>query len=353
MRHLRSASACLLIIFLAGCSQWKVVSLKAKSLMFLKNGESVGDVAIRSDEYALDDLSFQVSVAGKRVCVADNNLKRIQVLNRDGEPELIIGSLKGVDTARYANAKFNFNIMGSLTMDTDGRIYVQNRLTQGSAGDSTEGGGFTPSYILVFDARGKLEYTLGQKGTPDMPFYYIDSMDVDENGRLFVISRSFDTWTVFRFSGKKRDYYRNLGEIDFTDRDGSEVFAGKIENVRMFHSGDKLLISVAYYQDMRLKYRKVFAYDINSSSLGKPLLNTPDPRNTLFTIMDDKHLYFWNIDEGEVKFMVTNLQGGVVTNLRLEFDDSRNFYSRVLSDNDGHLYSMHVTRKGMELVEWQ
>ena len=348
--QLRNIIICILISAACGCGQWKVTSLKAKPFMFLKNGESIGEVAIHADEYALDDLSFHVSITGKRVCVADNNLKRIQIFNRDGEPELVLGSLKGVDTSRFVTSKFTFNILGSITQDSEGRIYVQNRLSQGSVGD---GGDFTPSYILVFDAKGKLEYTLGQKGTPDMPFYYIDSMDVDESGRLFVISRSFDTWTVFRFSGKRRDYYRNLGEIDFTDRDGNDVYNGKIENVCMYDSGEKLLIAVAYYQDMRLKYRKIFAYDVNASTLGKPLVNMPDPRNTLFNIVDDKHLYFWNVEEGEVKFMVTNLEGSVVTNQRLEFDDSRNFYSRVIFDNEGHLYSIHVTRRGMELVEWE
>ena len=32
---------------------------------------------------------------------------------------------------------------------------------------------FAPSYILVFNKDGELQYTLGQRGTPDLPFYYI------------------------------------------------------------------------------------------------------------------------------------------------------------------------------------
>ena len=35
-------------------------------------------------------------------------------------------------------------------------------------------GFFSPSYIIVFDEKGKLQYTLGPQGSTDVPFYYIE-----------------------------------------------------------------------------------------------------------------------------------------------------------------------------------
>ena len=86
---------------------------------------------------------------------------------------------------------------------------------------------------------------------------------------LFVISRYFDTWRVFRFKGKKRDFYFNLGELQFTEKDGEDYFKGKIENIKIYQSGDKFLISVAYYHGMRLKYRKVYVFSVEDSKINK------------------------------------------------------------------------------------
>ncbi len=342
-------------VFIMSCGQWKVTSLKSDRLVFIPAGEDAGKVTIKTDEYALSDLSFGLGVFDDRICVSDNIQNRIQVLNTDGEPELIIGSLKNLKTDKLNTSRFNFSIIGSFTMDDSGNLYVQNRFSKkwNDRGDSREENNFSPSYILVFDSKGKLQYTLGQRGAPNLPFYYIEKLDIDESGRLFVISRSFSSWSVFRFTGKKRDFFCNLSKLEFTEKDDDVEYKGKIENVRMYRSGEKLLLSVAFYEGMRLKYRKLYNYIVHDNRLESPFMTIPDPKNVLFNIVDDKRIYFWNMELSDVKFMICNMEGNILTNIFLDIDKKNNYYSHIISDSSGKIYSYTVTKKGIDILEWE
>jgi len=347
-----------LIIFLfilPSCKQWKVSSLSPKKVAFIKNGVKSGNVMIKTDEYALDDLSFGLGVYNDKLLTVDNISSRVQVLGLDNNVELVIGSLKNINRKEVNASPFNFSIIGTSTMDTDGNIYIQNRLkpSKRSMRYRSRDINFSPSYILVFNEKGKLQYTLGQKGTLGIPFYYIEKLDIDKKGRLFVISRSFDTWTIFRFTGKKRDLSINLSKIEFEEKEGEDIFKGKIENIRMYKSGEKILISVAFYHGLRLKYRKVFNYSIPERKIVKTVVNIPDPKNVLFNLVDDKHIYFWNMDSSEIKFMICNMEGTIINNVFLDIDDSKSFYSRIITDDSGEIFSYQATRKGINLIRWE
>ena len=194
MNKNKSALLAFVLLIFVSCAQWRVSNLNEKELFFVKNGTNAGDIAIHFDEFALTDLSFRVGIFNDLLFMSDNILKRIQAIDSDGDVKLVIGNLANIDTKKINSAPFKFGELGSFTVDHSGNIYVQNRLSN-SAGD----GDFSPSYVLVFDKNGKLQYTLGQRGSTDTPFYYIDSLFVDKRERLFVISRSFDTWSIYRF----------------------------------------------------------------------------------------------------------------------------------------------------------
>lgn len=344
------------IITLYSCGQWKTNTLKPRKFIFIKNGNNPGNVMIKTDENALDELSFGINVFNGKICTVDNLLKRVQVLDSDNEVELIIGSTGNINTEEIKAVNFNFGIIGSFTMDSADNIYIQNRFSQSMSIKGNKGieeMSFSPSYILVFNNKGELQYTLGQRGIPDIPFYYIENLDVDETGRLFVISRSFNTWTIFRFKGKERDFYINLGEIKFEEKDKDNIYKGKIENVKMYRNGEKILISVSYYHGLRLKYRKVYDYSINDRKIIRTIINIPDPKNVLFNIVDDQHIYFWNLDSSDLKFLICNIKGNIENNLLMKFDGANNYYSRIIGEQTGKIYSYHVTEKGIELLKWE
>ncbi len=338
------------------CSRWRVSNLTQKPYSTILAGKKAGQVKLSFDSHALKDLSFGIGIFGDHICVADNEMKRIQILEADGTIDLVIGSLKGIDTRKVKGVPFRFGTIGSFTIDSDDTIYVQNRLPMAPRRkwSREEEMNFSPSYILVFDKKGKLQHTLGKRGTPDIPFYYIDHLVVDEKERLFVISRSFDTWSVYRFDKKKRDFHINLKKLQFHEKDGEEVYEGKIENVKIYQSGETIMISVAYYHKRRLKYRKVYDYSIQAKKLQRAIVNIPDPKNVLFNVVDDKHIYFWNLESSEAaRFMICNMEGNIINNVELKMDTTRYFYTKILADRSGHFYSYHVDKKGIKIYEWE
>lgn len=340
------------LISLSGCTQWFVNSLGSKTIASIKSGDGPGQIQIVRDEYSLSDLSFRIEIKKDKIITADNNLKRLQILNGSSTPELIIGSLQSIDKTKYKTVNFNFNVIGSLTMDDDKNLYVQNRLlTKNAAGDE-EGTRFSPSYILVFNENGELQYTMGKTGTPDIPFFYIEKLFVDSDDRLFVLSRTFNTWELFRFNKKKREKYIDFSKFDFTEKEENNTFNGKIENIVILKNGEEVIISVAYYHDVRFKYRKIYEFSLEKDKIVREVTTIQDPKNVLFNIVDDKILYFWNIEGKETKFMLVNMDGNIINNIKLEFDNN-NIFSKIIHDENGTIYSYHIYDDTMKIFEWK
>ena len=337
----------LLFCLFFSCARWRVNSLSPKSLLSIENNSEFGNIALRYDEFALTDLSFRVGIFDDKFYTADNVLKRVQRISSGGDVQLVIGNVKDDSSSDIITASFKFSVIGSFTVDRKDNIYVQNRLSGGgSEGD------FSPSFVLVFDKKGKLQYTLGQNGPTDTPFYYIDSLFIDSEDRLFVVSHSFNTWNVYRYENKKRDFYLNLGSLNFQEKDGKDTYEGQIENVKLYHSGETILISVAFYHDKRLKYHKVYDYSITGRKIEREIVSIPDPKNVLFDLIDDKHMYFWNMDNKDLRLTIYNMDGHIVNNVQLNINDAKYLYSELLSDGFGRIFSYHASKNGVEIFRW-
>ena len=123
----------ILIVFplvLTDCSFWKSTTLNPKRVSFIRNGTKPGTVSIKTDEYGLEDLSVSISMYDGNICVADNELRRVQVMKPNGDVELIIGSIKNLNTKDIPAESFNFGTIGNIAMDEDDNIYVQNKFSQ-------------------------------------------------------------------------------------------------------------------------------------------------------------------------------------------------------------------------------
>ena len=342
------------ICFLAGsCAFLNITNLKGNEYAFIPKGDEAGNVSYKIDEFGLEELSCYVYVFDDIICTVDNVNKRIQVMEQDGTVKMILGSIPPVNSKSIKTSRFNFITIGSVYMDDQGNLYVQNRLSPSSQRISRSGGmKFSPSYVLVFNKNGVLQYSLGQTGSTQNPFYQIETIDVDSKGRLMIISRTFDVWNVYNFSGKKLNYHINLGNLDFNEKEDDKEYIGKIENVKMYGSGEVLLISVAYYHGLRLKYRKVFNYSTSVKNIVRTVFNIPDPKNVLFNIVDDKLIYFWNMEEN-VRFAIYNLEGTIASNVKLEIDNSNTYYTGIQGDRSGNLYTFHIKNNGIQIYEWE
>ncbi|HSV97486.1 MAG TPA: hypothetical protein VLM75_11220 [Spirochaetota bacterium] len=346
-----------LLIGPVSCGQWKVSALKGKKLCSIPNAGAPGGVMMDFNESGVFNQSFTVRVFDGKIYTADNMLKRLQVLDRGGDPLLVIGPrVSREDAGDVKQSSFNFSVIGVMAVDSRGSIYVQNRLMPSGGAMRSERGeeiDFSPSYILVFDKSGGLMHTIGQKGSPDIPFYYIEDIQIDRHDRLFVVSRSFDTWSVYRFDNRKRNFYINLGAQDFRETEKGETYTGRIEGIKTFSSGEDFLVSVAYYHGSRFKYRKIYNYSVERGRKEeRSTITIPDPKNELFNLVDDKHLLLWNVEGAKIKFAILNLDGNVINNVLVQMKDNK-FYEDIFADENGQLYSAHVSRKDVEVMEWK
>ncbi|MCL1864629.1 MAG: hypothetical protein FWF73_02330 [Spirochaetes bacterium] len=379
----------LIIIILTGCSNLFVSSLNQKMVASIKIGVAPGEIQIQTeetdginegdesdnggnskdgknkdeknkdikkkprwDDNALKTLTFKIAVHKNKIIAADNNFKRLQIFDDDGSLELIIGSINTKESKEkksYKEVNFNFNVIGSFAMDNDNNIYVQNRLvTKSSTGDSD----FLPSYIIVFNKNGELQYTMGKTGTQDIPFFYIEKLFIDSEERFFVLSRSFNSWELIRFNNKKREKYEDFSKLNFVETENNSTYKGAIENIEIFESGNGVIISVAYYNDVRFKYRKLYEYSLDKSEIVREITNIDDPKNVLFNIVDDKILYFWNIEGKETKFILFNMSGNIINNIKIDFDRN-NIFSKIIHNESGTIYSYHVNDDRLKIYSWK
>jgi hypothetical protein len=378
----------LIIVFFTGCSGFFTSSLDQKTVASIKIGSGTGEIQIeteekrnisegddsfvevkckdvenkdeknrdikkklRWDDNALKTLTFRIAVYKDKIIAADRNFKRLQIFDDNGSLELVIGPINTKDSKEkksYKEVNFNFNVIGSFTMDND-NIYVQNRLVPKSAMGESD---FLPSYILVFKRNGELQYIMGKTGTSDIPFFYIERLFIDAENRLFVLSRSFNTWELIRFNNKKREKYEDFSKLNLVETENKNTYKGTIENIEIFENGKGVIISVAYYHDVRFKYRKLYEYSLEKGEIVREIANIDDPKNVLFNIVDDKILYFWNIDGKETKFMLVNMNGSIINNIRIEFDRN-NIFSKIIHDEAGTIYSYHVSDDILKIYAWK
>lgn len=350
------------VIFLippVSCGQWRVSELAQSKMMTVKSGTDTGKVSINFTEDDYPDISFTVNVGNDRVFVADNRLKRLQIFDKGGSVKGVI-SAKKTDTS--VSSIFNFGIIGDVDSDSEGHIYVQNRIDSApqksavAAKDDAEKteSGINPSFILVFDSSAKLQYTMGQRGSADTPFYRVESLSVDSDDRLWVICKGIDTWSVYRFKNKNRDFFTSFGKDTFgTEKEGANVYSAVIENVVPFHHGNSFLISIAYYSNTRFKYRKIVEYSVPENKISRLLAQVPDPRNELFSVMDDKYLLLWDTEEKNLRFAIWDLDGNVVNHHRIIFGKEKSYYTRVFTDDSGKIYSYSVKKNGLDVAEWK
>ncbi|MCX8124950.1 MAG: hypothetical protein N3F66_12425 [Spirochaetes bacterium] len=352
IKRILMASACSMLLT---CGYFRVTDLSSSKVCAIPSGATLSAVSINYNESGLLDMSFGVVLSDDRVYVKDNIQKKVLVFDRDGKCLIAIGNVSTMaDGKEVKKTQVKFDIIGTMVVDADDNLYVQNRLASvqriDAAGTQID---MSPSFILVFDPEGKLQYTIGQTGMPTVPFYYIEHLEIDKKDRLFVIARTYDIWSVYRFDKRQRDYYMTFTRNYFTDTiDATTSYTGKIENIRILHSGESFILSVAYYHNTRFKYRKLFQYDIKDSRHVE-LLKISEPKNELFTVTQNKYIYVWNVeDPNEVKFMLYSFDGTIIGNVRCKFPQQA-LFSDIDITSEGKLYSYHAYSTGLEVYEWK
>jgi hypothetical protein len=379
----------LVILLIPACAKWQVSELQKKVLFQIGTGENPGTIDFETNEHGFLDLTFDIRISNEMVLCSDNKQKRFQIFDLDGKPTLSIGSLPnqqnssiqkndGIETVDENNSElepesvedtgaeqvtfdfttvdFSFGQIGKFVADNEGKIYIENTVlpvNEESSNNQSNIVGLSPSFILVFNNEGKILYSLGKDGSSEVPFHSIYQMYTDKNNRLFVISKSSENWSVYRYNGKELTFDLHLERSMFKETDDVTEYEGLVENIVIFNSGNKLLVSVAYYDTTRFKYRKIYEYLINENKLGKALLHLPDPKNELFSILEDQYIIVWDIEKSDLRFSIWNLQESIVNNKKIPRPDFQPLYEKVLADEAGRLYTILVQESKIKIEEWK
>ena len=334
------------LLTLFACNRWKVSKLNPDLLCHIKPGSSDGGInLVFRDNADILDMTFNLRISDKAIYCADNESKRLLVLSKNGDIVRIIGPKSVSSDKNYS--EFDFSTIGEITDDKDGNIYVQNKLPK-LTGNSE----ISPSYILIFSKDGKLQETLGQDGLTNSPFYYIDNMFTDENNRLFVVSRTFESWSLSVFKDKKREYFSIFDKNSFSESNTSGYNA-VIEKIIPFRKNNSAIISVSFYDGTRFKFRKIFRIEIENNSKLKEVTTLPDPKNELFTILEDKYLVFWEVEGKDIRFVIWSFQENILNNLSIDLEEKKSYYDEILSDENGKIYSYSVSREGISIYAWE
>jgi hypothetical protein len=341
------------IILCISCSQWRVSELKSKTLLSIPSGSDIKQIYLNFNDSGVLDITFSINASKDRFFIADNKSKRLQIFDMDGSLVGCIGQKK-VDNLPLS-AAFSFGIIGSSSSDSENKIYIQNRIDIPPTAKISDQSDveIAPSYILVFDHTGKLQYSLGQKGPADIPFNFIEKIFIDSSDRLFVITKNYETWGIYRFKSRIRDFFTTLGKENFKESEGGSEYSGVIENIVPFRDGNHFLISVAYYHNTRFKYRKIYNYNLAENAVGKIILKLPDPRNELYTILDDKYVLLWDTEENSLRFAIWDLDGNIVNNLRLRLNSVPSYLNQIFTDENGRFFSYSIKKNSLSIMEWK
>ena len=170
----------LLLSFLTACPGLKVSDLQKDILIHVNAGTAPDEISLEFSNSDILKQSFGVRVSNDKVICTDNIQKKVLVLDNSGHAELYIGpvSAPSTDNSKDQTLKlvnFTFGLIGKSVADKSGNVYIQNSILPDEASGIKKSAKL-PSYVLCFDKSGEILYTLGQDGTPDLPFYNIYSL---------------------------------------------------------------------------------------------------------------------------------------------------------------------------------
>ena len=103
-----------------------------------------------------------------------------------------------------------------------------------------------------------------------------------------------------------------------------------------------------------LLYQPLMGFYTRDNRLGKAILKLPDPRNELLTLLEDRYAILWDVEKGDLRFSIWNLDENIVINhQRIKKSNVYAFFEKVLVDELGRLYTLIVTDEVVEIKEWK
>ncbi len=142
-------------------------------------------------------VPLSVAVRGQRCYVTDQKSKQVIVLDKvTGEEINRIGERIPDGMGLLADEKTQFRLIGDITLDQEGNLYVTDRVT---------------AQISKFDAEGTFLRTFGQRGVEIAGFVRPKGLAVDRENRIWVVDAGTHVCKIYNDEGRLLLYFGMVG----------------------------------------------------------------------------------------------------------------------------------------------
>ncbi len=142
-------------------------------------------------------IPLGVAVRGRRCYVTDQKSKQVIVLDKvTGEEINRIGRRIPDGMGLMGNEKAQFRLIGDLTLDQEGNLYVTDRVT---------------AQISKFDSEGTFIRTYGQRGDAVANFVRPKGVAIDRENRIWVVDAGTHVCKIYNDEGRLLLYFGMVG----------------------------------------------------------------------------------------------------------------------------------------------
>jgi DNA-binding beta-propeller fold protein YncE len=142
-------------------------------------------------------IPLSVAIRGQRCYVTDQKSKQVIVLDKvTGEEINRIGKRIPDGMGLLGDEKAQFRLIGDITLDQEGNLYVTDRVT---------------AQISKFDAEGSFVRTYGQMGDAIASFVRPKGVAVDRENRIWVVDAGTHVCKIYNDEGRLLLYFGMVG----------------------------------------------------------------------------------------------------------------------------------------------
>jgi hypothetical protein len=250
----------LVLLLLESCGKSTIESLNREELFSLGLGKMENQI----DLFQVPGVPFKrnnrIYRKGGRIYISNGNSAKIMefttygdlvflLQNEEENPETIIleSDDNREDFANRSAQSFPFQNIGSVVVDSQKRLYVEDEVPpdQREVDDNT--GVVYYKRILLFDRDGILIDFLGQEGIGGTPFPFIQSLHITASDELVIIARLMSEWIVFWFDPEGFPIYNvHIDSEHLPTRENSIV---SLDTVIPDYRRRDLLFMVTFYEE--------------------------------------------------------------------------------------------------------
>ena len=263
-----AASACIPVIFLAGCQRKGLEELVSSELFSLSYGKMEDQIDLFQFPGTMVEKKNSIVMRDGWFYVANGSAGKIMVFSSYGDLIFLLynaqtnpapthlgpvdpNATDEVSTRGYV--AYPFADIGQVAVASDKTLYVEDAVPEAKIVKDADKGILLSRVILRFDRKGKALGYLGQEGIGGTPFPFVSALHVTARDQLVVVCRLPQEWEVFWFS-----------------REGLPLYQVQIDNAHMPAHPDKgvtpVLVNIVPDLQNPLLYLVVYSYSASTDT---------------------------------------------------------------------------------------